>query len=334
MNYRILTRLLIFFLISFIQSICLASSVRTKVAVLDFELYGDGFSTNQLGTMVSEWFVTSFVNDGRFEVIERTQLTKILEEQKLGATGILDDSSASKLGKILGARIVVTGSVLNISDEFEINSRIINVEDGSILAAESIRCASKADLQPVVQELTKTIMKNFPLTGYVVKRDDENILIDIGKATGVHLGMEFDVFKEGKVIKHPVTGKVLDTERVVTGRIQVVQFQGNLTEAIILREDAGGVEYGHMVQSISVEKMSESTSQVQEPNVVAKSKINEDSEKTAVSDTRPQKRSQIKVKPKRKEVWTAMTPNCPDLLKAWKLGDSSVMQRYLKECTK
>jgi curli biogenesis system outer membrane secretion channel CsgG len=56
-------------------------TVKTKIAVLDFELCGDKFSTDGLGSMVAEWFVTALVKDGRFEVIERAMLQKIITEQ-------------------------------------------------------------------------------------------------------------------------------------------------------------------------------------------------------------------------------------------------------------
>jgi curli biogenesis system outer membrane secretion channel CsgG len=38
----------------------------------------------------------------RFEVVERQLLNKVLEEQNLGMTGILDESSAARIGKNLG----------------------------------------------------------------------------------------------------------------------------------------------------------------------------------------------------------------------------------------
>ncbi len=336
MNFRYFTRLFTVVLIIFLLGMGQANASRTKVAVLDFEMYGNDFSTKEIGEMVSEWFITSLVNDGRFEIVERAQLSKILAEQNLGALGVIDDSSASKLGKILGVNVVVTGTVLKFADELEINSRIISVEEGSIIAADNIRCRSEEELDPVVKELTAAIMKNFPITGYVVKKNNDKVLIDIGKGAGVHLGMEFDVFKEGKEIKHPVTGDVLGVARVHTGHIRVVKFQGNVTRAKILSEESEGIAYGQLVESV------QGTTKSKDPSVQDVG-IKKETSSIAVPVKQGKEipepvvqkdANQTRKKTVRKEVWKANTSDCPALLKAWQLGDASVMQQYIKECTK
>lgn len=333
-----------------------ADSVKPKIAVLDFELCGDKFTTNGLGSMVAEWFVTSLVKDGRFDVIERALLQKILTEQKLGETGVLDDSSASKIGKILGVKIIITGSVLNLGKTLEINSRIINVEDGTIIAAENIKCPSGAELQRVVEDLTGQMVKSFPLTGYVVKKDKNTVIIDLGKGAGVQPGMEFVVFKEGNTINHPKTGEVLDVEHVHTGRIKVSQIHGNVAEATILKEEADGIEYGQQVNSIQSKKTTSPRSAA-ETNTASKNTgeegvklvdnpVFDESQKptSAANHSEGKGNSQTKAKsldrsqprtlPESKKQLVASTPGCQELLKSWQLGDSSVMQQYLKECAK
>jgi TolB-like protein len=228
--------------------------VKTKIAVLDFELHGRQFHTGDMGAIVSEWFITTLVKDGRFDVVERAMLQKILAEQKLGATGLIDESSASRLGKILGVKIIITGSILHLTDNIEVNSRIINVENGSIIAAESIRSGSEAELQAQIKRLTARIVKNFPLTGYVVKKGNRSVMIDLGLDSGIHAGMEFIVFKEGTVIKHPKTGEVLDVEQIITGRIRITRVQRNMAEASVIKEEGEGISYGQLVKSVHVPK--------------------------------------------------------------------------------
>lgn len=224
---------------------------KTKIAVLDFELHGQEFQTADMGSIVSEWFTTTLVNDGRFEVVERAMLQKILAEQQLGTTGLIDDSSASKIGKVLGVKIIITGSVLNFENKLEVNSRIINVENGSIVAAENISSTSSGDLQRVITELTGRIVKKFPLTGYIVMRKDTSVLIDLGLQAGLHQGMEFKVFKEGSIIKHPKTGEVLDVEQIVTGRVKISEVQPHMAKADIINEENDGICYGQLITSIA-----------------------------------------------------------------------------------
>lgn len=224
---------------------------KTKIAVLDFALRGDNFKTKDLGGIVAEWFTTTLVKDGRFEVVERALLQKIIQEQKLGMTGLIDKKSSAELGKILGVKTIITGSILQLQDIIDVNARIINVKSGSIVAAENIRSESTANLKSVIEKLTTQIMKNFPLTGYIVKRYDERVLIDLGMASGLQIGMDFIVFKEGEVIKHPKTGEVLEVEQIKTGVIQIQDIRPNVATAKILQENQGQqIKYGQLVQSI------------------------------------------------------------------------------------
>lgn len=222
---------------------------KTKIAVLDFELIGDKLETQDMGAILSEWFITSIVKSGRFDVVERAMLQKILAEQKLSATGIIDDTSASQLGKILGVKVIITGSVLKIGKTIEINSRVIDVESGSIIAAENIRSNAETDLYGLVIQLTSKIMQNFPLTGYVVKRTDDSAIIDLGLGSGLSEGTEFIVYQEGEVIKHPKTGEVLDVEQIIVGRIKITRVNQNVAEGKIVSEEPPGIQYGHLVKS-------------------------------------------------------------------------------------
>jgi formylglycine-generating enzyme required for sulfatase activity/TolB-like protein len=224
---------------------------KTKIAVLDFELRGDSFKTRDMGGIVAEWFTTTLVKDGRFEVVERALLQKIIEEQKLGMSGLINEETSTQLGQILGVKTIITGSVLQIGKSIEVNARIINVKTGSIVAAENIRSNSSNNLQKVIELLTERIVKNFPLTGYIVKRKGKSVLIDLGAASGLQSGMEFIVFKEGEVIKHPKTGEVLEVEQILTGKIKVTKIRTNVASGEIIQEEEGQkILYGQLVQSV------------------------------------------------------------------------------------
>ncbi len=230
---------------------CYADFKKTKIAVLDFELRGDSFTTKDMGGIVAEWFTTTMVQDGRFEVVERALLRKIVEEQKLGMTGLIDESSSAHLGKILGVKTIITGSVLQFQDTIEVNARIINVNTGSIVAAENIRSNTSENLKKVIELLTSRIVKNFPLTGYVVKKRGDSILIDLGATSNLQVGMEFIVFKEGEVIKHPKTGEVLEVEQIHTGKVKITEISANTASAEIISEAPGQkIVYGQLVRSV------------------------------------------------------------------------------------
>ncbi len=224
---------------------------KTKIAVLDFQLQGSGHGEDD-GKIVAEWLITAFVKEGRFEVIERSLLEKIIEEQKLAMSGIVDTSSAIELGKLLGVKAIISGSLMRFQNILEVNARIIDVQDASIIAAESVKSNTATRLGDLVVQMADKIIKNFPLEGYVVDADDQKVTIDLGKETGVKKGMNFSVFKEGKVIKHPKTGQVLDIQRIQTGVLEITSVSNKIAMGkIVSTTDAGPVRYGQMVKSIS-----------------------------------------------------------------------------------
>ncbi|OPX25589.1 MAG: hypothetical protein B1H06_07195, partial [Candidatus Cloacimonas sp. 4484_143] len=71
-----------------------------KIAIIEFaDLEGN---VTQLGRFIAEELITRIFTSGKFEVVERNLLQKVLEEQQLGMTGYIDQETAISLGQILG----------------------------------------------------------------------------------------------------------------------------------------------------------------------------------------------------------------------------------------
>lgn len=222
---------------------------KIKVAVLDFQTEGN-FDDKDVGKIVAEWLTTGLVEAGRFEIVERRLLKKIIDEQKIGASGLVDRDSTARLGRVLGVQTVVSGTVIKLDNSVEINARLLNVETGTILAAEKIRSQRATDLSGMVSQITDKIILAFPLQGYVVQREGEKVIVDIGRQTGTRNGFRFIVFKEGKVIKHPKTGEVLDIETIDLGEIELQEVKERTSTARIINEAVtGSIISGTMVRS-------------------------------------------------------------------------------------
>jgi curli biogenesis system outer membrane secretion channel CsgG len=99
-----------------------AQTTRPTIAILDFD-YGtvqkwwDG--NQDIGAGISDMLVDELVNDGSFRVIERKRLDAIMAEQNLAQSERADPSAKTlvQIGKLLGARYVVTGSVTKFGTE-------------------------------------------------------------------------------------------------------------------------------------------------------------------------------------------------------------------------
>jgi WD40 repeat protein/TolB-like protein len=222
--------------------LCLPNSAQAdfrkiKVAVLDFQQNGK-FETPDVGKMVAEWFTTALVETGRFDIIERRLLQQIVDEQKISVSGIIEPGSASRLGKVLGVKTVVTGTVQSFDGRLEINARVINVETGSIIAAEKVQADSTARLTDLVRLISVKVVRAFPLEGYVVQRTKDRVIIDLGRQAGVQPGMHFSVYTEGKAIKHPITGEILDIEKIENGVVEVREVREKTSHGRITEETA------------------------------------------------------------------------------------------------
>jgi curli biogenesis system outer membrane secretion channel CsgG len=114
----------------------LAENQKRRIAVVEFvDLKGN---VTDLGRHISEKLITKLFQSGKFTVIERQLLNKIMVEQKLSLTGIIDPASAQKLGKLLGVDAIASGSISDLTKTIEINARLISAETGEVFSAASV----------------------------------------------------------------------------------------------------------------------------------------------------------------------------------------------------
>lgn len=76
-----------------------------KLAIVDFQ--GAERSGSQIATLIQSMLITSEY----FNILERDQLRNILEEQKLGMSGVVDANTAVEVGKLLGVDALIFGEV-------------------------------------------------------------------------------------------------------------------------------------------------------------------------------------------------------------------------------
>lgn len=91
---------------------------RYAIAVLPFSVPG-GSTAMAAQAATLQAYVTSAIvdaNDPFIQVVDRDNMQKILDEQKLGMSGVVDESTAVSAGKLLGAKAVVMGSVMSYSE--------------------------------------------------------------------------------------------------------------------------------------------------------------------------------------------------------------------------
>jgi curli biogenesis system outer membrane secretion channel CsgG len=91
---------------------------KKRVAVLNFDyatvqtaVAGVFGTTVDVGKGISDLLVQQLVTDGKYSMIERNAIDKILKEQNFANSDRVDSSTAAKIGKILGVDAVIMGSI-------------------------------------------------------------------------------------------------------------------------------------------------------------------------------------------------------------------------------
>jgi TolB-like protein len=116
-------------------AIAIAADNKASVAVLDFESVG---SEEHLGKAVAEIVRTELIDAKQFRVLERAQINKALSEQRFQQSGVIDEKSATEIGKILGADLIIIGSVVKIGSSYTINSRLIDIKTGEATLGKNV----------------------------------------------------------------------------------------------------------------------------------------------------------------------------------------------------
>ncbi len=221
---------------------------RMGLAVLPFQTTGLGSEIGEIN--IVEQMMTTFYNLNRFKLFERTQLEKILEEQKLGMTGVLDASTAAEIGKGIGVDAIVLGTVTRAGANIAIDARLIDTETAEIITAQDEMSArtSIQDLKTMINGLATKIALDLPLVeGYIINVDSDRLTIDIGTDKGLKKGMKCIVYKEGREIIHPMTKKVLGKETEELGQVKLVQVFAEYSVGQVIKTNAGLFEIGNKI---------------------------------------------------------------------------------------
>ncbi len=183
---------------------------RLSIAVLPFSSQGIGSELKDVDFL--DKLITGFVNSKRFKVIERAQLEKILEEQKLGLSGIVDPTTAAEIGKGIGVDAVVLGSVTRAGNSLSIDARLIDTENATIISAQDAYSnkISIYQIADMVNQLAEKFKNDLPIVqGLVINVQGEKVTLDMGANKGLKKGMKCLIYREGDPIVHPVTKEVI-----------------------------------------------------------------------------------------------------------------------------
>lgn len=114
----------------------LASGAQPKANLAVFQFNCDTqLEKRRIGFAVSELMSHRFVAEGTFVVVERAEIGRLLQEQRLQASGAVDNDTAVRLGHMAGAAVVLLGNIQKVGGKYQINARLVNVATGEVLSS-------------------------------------------------------------------------------------------------------------------------------------------------------------------------------------------------------
>ena len=125
---------------------------REYIAIIDFEPIG----VSELESKALTQRLTSeMIELGEYQVVERSEMKRLMEEQKFQYSGCVDLKCAVDIGKLIGAKYMVVGSISKIGSTYLIDSRLISVETGESYISGSYN--HKGEIDHLVTEGIKSI---------------------------------------------------------------------------------------------------------------------------------------------------------------------------------
>lgn len=91
----------------------------------------DALERGMAGMLISE-----LAANPALRVVERENIQHLVDEQNLGASGRVDAQTASRIGKLVGARYAVMGDFIDLYGDFRVDVRVVNVETSEIIKTE------------------------------------------------------------------------------------------------------------------------------------------------------------------------------------------------------
>lgn len=131
-----------------------AAPVIYPTAIFAFEERGAG--VKDYGSKVSDILFAKMVINPDLYLVDRQDLRKTLDEHELNLSGMVSPDQAVKVGKLTGAKILVTGSIIEADKTMYIVAKIIGTETSRVLG-ESVKGRTSDEIGPLVEQLAKQV---------------------------------------------------------------------------------------------------------------------------------------------------------------------------------
>lgn len=147
----------------------LAQDARPGIAVIQFDNSGsygkDKEDFDALRRGLPSTLIYELAQNPSMRLVDREQTQRLLDEQGLAVAERVDAATAAKIGKLVGARYMITGSFMDLYGDFRIDARLIDVETGEILKVvrSDPKLHDRKDMFLMVRSVAERLMSDTKL---------------------------------------------------------------------------------------------------------------------------------------------------------------------------
>ncbi len=118
-----------------------AEATPARLAVGPFLAPPDNEGMHRIASIFPELLTVKLSKSGEFDLVERAQIEAALAEIKLNVAGAVITTNISRLGQILSAEWLVSGSIIKSDAGTNIWIKVIDMRRGVVAAVQPLACA-------------------------------------------------------------------------------------------------------------------------------------------------------------------------------------------------
>ncbi|XZE52998.1 CsgG/HfaB family protein [Planctomycetaceae bacterium SH139] len=135
----------------------------TNRSVTTTEMKTEIFNSEQekdIADTVVDLLTIKLLTSPNIMLVERNEIDRIYDELKLSRAGIVNSAEANQVGRLSGAKLLVTGSVVQIDNDLFLIAKVMGTETSRIAGA-SVKAPANSDLNELVDKLATELEKVF-----------------------------------------------------------------------------------------------------------------------------------------------------------------------------
>ena len=226
--------------------------VVPTVAVLPFESRDRQAASTDMGKSVAELLNIALMESGNADMVERAELDAALNELQLSAVGLTSKESQVKLGRFIGAKILITGSLFKSGSKNFVIAKIIGTETSRVLGASASGTEDFTSLVPMLAPKVSAILEKQSAKLLPKEQNKEDVLSRLKKIVQGKQRKVFVKVKEDIAVSVPDPAAETELKKLLLALdFQVVNTRNEADYAVIGEAIAANAGNYHKFTSAS-----------------------------------------------------------------------------------